>query len=55
MSIIATIGAFIPGLFGKQLSYKVAKTVGIVVLAVALMLVAALAAVLAPRTATANA
>lgn len=37
MSIIATIGAFIPGLFGKKLSYKVARTVGIVVLAVALI------------------
>lgn len=38
MSIIATIGAFIPGLFGKKLSYKVAKAIGIGVLAVALVI-----------------
>lgn len=38
MSILATIGAFVPGLFGKELSYKVARTVGIVVLAVAILI-----------------
>lgn len=38
MSIIATIGAFIPGLFGKKLSYKVAKAIGIGALAVALVI-----------------
>lgn len=38
MSIIASIGAFIPGLFGKKLSYKVAKAIGIGVLAVALVI-----------------
>lgn len=38
MSILATIGAFIPGLFGKKLSYKVAKAIGIGVLAVALVI-----------------
>lgn len=39
MSILASIGAFIPGLFGKELSYKVARGIGIAVLAV-LVLVA---------------
>lgn len=38
MSIIASIGAFLPGLFGKELPYKVARVVGMGVLAVLLVI-----------------
>ena len=33
MALIATIGGFIPGLFGKQISFKMAKVAGFVILA----------------------
>ena len=39
MSLIASIGAFLPGLFGKELSYQAARTVGIIVLAILLLVV----------------
>lgn len=31
-SLVATIGGFIPGLFGKQIPFKMAKVAGVVVL-----------------------
>lgn len=37
LPLIATIGGFIPGLFGKKLSFKAAKAVGFIVIAVALV------------------
>lgn len=42
LSLIASIGAFIPGLFGKQLSFKAAKIAGFVSLAVLLVAVLSL-------------
>lgn len=33
MSLIMSIGAFLPGLFGKEVSQKVAKVLGIIILA----------------------
>lgn len=37
LPLIATIGGFIPGLFGKKLSFKAAKVAGFVTLAVLLV------------------
>lgn len=37
LSVIAGVGAFIPGLFGKQLSYKAAKLAGFATIAVAVI------------------
>lgn len=42
LSTIASIGAFIPGLFGKQLSFKAAKIAGFASLAVLLLAVLSL-------------
>lgn len=39
MSLILSIGAFLPGLFGKQVSEKVAKVLGIVTLGLLLIAV----------------
>lgn len=35
LQIIASIGAFVPGLFGKKLAFKTAKIVGFVILGIA--------------------
>lgn len=37
LTAIASVGAFIPGLFGKELSYKTAKIVGFIILGFALL------------------
>lgn len=37
LSLVASIGSFIPGLFGKDLSLKAAKIAGTVILAVVLL------------------
>ncbi len=42
MSLIMSIGAFLPGLFGKQVSEKVAKVLGIVSLGLLLIAVLSL-------------
>lgn len=42
MSLIMSIGAFLPGLFGKQVSEKVAKVLGIVALGLLLIAVLSL-------------
>lgn len=39
MSLIMSIGAFLPGLFGKQVSEKVAKVLGIIALGLLLIAV----------------
>jgi uncharacterized protein HemX len=39
MSLILSIGAFLPGLFGKQVSEKVAKVLGIITLGLLLIAV----------------
>lgn len=39
MSLIASIGAFIPGLFGKELAFKTAKVLGIIQLAILAILI----------------
>lgn len=36
-ALVATIGGFIPGLFGKQISFKFAKVAGIAVIVVGLI------------------
>lgn len=43
MPIIAIIGGFLPGLFGKQLSYKAARIAGFVILGVAILALLAMA------------
>ena len=43
LSLIASIGAFIPGLFGKQISFKAAKIAGIGLLLVAAVAIFSLA------------
>lgn len=42
MSLIMSIGAFLPGLFGKQVSEKVAKVLGIITLGLLLIAVLSL-------------
>lgn len=42
MPLIASIGAFIPGLFGKQVSQKVAKVLGFIALGLLLIAVLSL-------------
>lgn len=42
LAFIASIGSLIPGLFGKQLSYKVAKIAGFAILGVLLLAVLSL-------------
>jgi hypothetical protein len=37
LSLVASIGSFIPGLFGKELTLKTAKAAGIVILAAVLI------------------
>ncbi len=37
MALLATIGGFIPGLFGKQIPFKIAKVAGIGILIVAVI------------------
>lgn len=39
MSLIASLGALVPGLFGKNISYKAAKVAGWVVIAVLALLI----------------
>lgn len=38
MAIIASIGAFLPGLFGKQLAYKTARALGFGVITIMIVL-----------------
>lgn len=42
MSLITSIGAFLPGLFGKEVSQKVAKVLGIIALSILLIAVLSL-------------
>lgn len=42
MSVIASIGAFLPGLFGKEIAYKTAKVLGSAILVILLALVLSL-------------
>ncbi len=42
LALLASIGAFLPGLFGKKLSFEAARATGIVVLVIALVLVVGL-------------
>lgn len=42
MSLIASIGAFLPGLFGKEVSYKAARILGFVALGLLLLAVLSL-------------
>lgn len=42
LQLVASIGGFLPGLFGKEVSYKVAKVIGFVILAILLVLILSL-------------
>lgn len=42
MSLIASIGAFLPGLFGKEVAYKTAKVLGFITLGLLLIAVLSL-------------
>ena len=42
MSLIASIGAFLPGLFGKEVAYKTAKVLGFIALSILLIAVLSL-------------
>jgi hypothetical protein len=52
--LIARIGAFIPGLFGKELGMKAAKAVGVVVVIVAAILLFLLAKAMYDRSVIAD-
>lgn len=42
VSLLITVGRFIPGLFGKKIGEKIAKVIGLIVLFVALMAILSL-------------